>query len=235
MRRREFIGLLGSATAAWPLATRAQQPTLPVIGFLNGGLSQEYARAAASFLQGLGEIGYIEGHNVFVEYRWAEGHYDRLPALAADLVRRQVAVIAANTQAAPVAKGATTTIPIVFVTASDPVTARLVASLSRPGGNLTGTVLLNVEVGPKRLELLHELVPKATTMGLLVNSANVNAETQINDMHAAARRVGVQLHVTQVPNRTSTRPSQPSSNAESVRSRSELMLSMLIGANSSPH
>jgi ABC-type uncharacterized transport system substrate-binding protein len=192
--RREFIALLSGA-AAWPLAARAQQPGLPVIGFLNGGLSQEYARAAAAFLQGLGEIGYVEGRNVLVEYRWAEGHYDRLPALAADLVRREVAVIAANTQAAPAAKAATTTIPIVFVTASDPVATRLVTSLSRPGGNLTGTALLNVEVGPKRLELLHELVPTATVMGLLINSTNPNAEIQINDMHAAARRAGVQLQV----------------------------------------
>jgi putative ABC transport system substrate-binding protein len=194
MKRREFIAILGGA-AAWPIGVRAQQPALPVIGFLNGGLSQEYAPAAAAFLQGLGEMGFVEGRNVLVEYRWAEGHYDRLPVLAADLVRLQVAVIAANTQAVPVAKAATTTIPIVFVTAGDPVAAGLVGSLSRPGGNLTGAVLLNVEVGPKRLELLHELVPTATVLGLLINSANVNAEAQIKDMHAAASRVGVQLHV----------------------------------------
>jgi putative ABC transport system substrate-binding protein len=194
MRRRQFLAL-ASAALVWPAEVRAQQP-MPVIGFLNGGLSQEYGRAAAAaFLQGLGEIGYAEGRNVLIEYRWAEGHYDRMPALAADLVRRQVAVIAANTQAAPVAKAATTTIPIVFVTASDPVAGGLVASLSRPGGNLTGTALLNVEVGPKRLELLHELVPSATAMGLLINSANPNAEAQINDMHATARRLGLQLHV----------------------------------------
>jgi ABC-type uncharacterized transport system substrate-binding protein len=174
---------------------RAQQPAVPVIGFLNGGLSHEYAHAAVAFLQGLGEIGYVAGRNVLVEYRWAEGHYDRLPALATDLVRRQVTMIAANTQGAPAAKAATTAIPIVFVTATDPVETGLVASLSRPGGNLTGTALLNVEVGPKRLELLHEVVPAATAMGLLINPANPNAETQINNMDAAARRVGLQLHV----------------------------------------
>jgi putative ABC transport system substrate-binding protein len=195
VKRREFIVLLGSTAASWPLAARAQQPAVPVIGFLNGGSPDGYEPMVDAFHQGLKEIGYVEGRNVLVEYRWAEGHYDRLPALAADLVRRQAMVIAANTPAAPAAKAATTTIPIVFVTASDPVAAGYVASLNRPGGNLTGVALLNVEIGSKRLEVLHELVPTATVMALLINPTNPNAEAQLGDMQAAARTLGLQLHV----------------------------------------
>jgi putative tryptophan/tyrosine transport system substrate-binding protein len=198
-KRREFMSLLGGATA-WPLAARAQQPAMPVVGFINGGSPEGYAPMVAAFRNGLNERGYIEGNNVLVEYRWAEGHYDRLPSLATDLVGRKVAVIAANTPATPVAKAATTTIPIVFVTASDPIASGFVTSLNRPGGNLTGVALLNVEIGSKRLELLHELVPKASLMGLLINPTNPNAESQTRDIHAAAQSLGLQLHVLNASN-----------------------------------
>jgi ABC-type uncharacterized transport system substrate-binding protein len=197
MRRREFITLLGGAAAAWPLAARAQQPATPVVGFLGSTSPEAYARRLRAFRQALKETGYVEGQNVEVEYRWAEGHFDRLPGLAADLVGHNVAVIIAAGAAATLAVKATaTTIPIVFSIATDPVAEGLVANLNRPGGNLTGVISLNVEVGPKRLELLHEVVPSATSMALLVNPTNPSiAEPFSRDLQAAARVLRLQLHL----------------------------------------
>jgi putative ABC transport system substrate-binding protein len=185
MRRREFITLLGGA-AAWPLAARAQRPTLPVIGFLNGTSPEGYGRFLLAFRQGLSETGYVEGRNVLFEYRWAEGHYDRLPTLVADLISSRVTVIA---------KTATTTIPIVFTTSSDPVDLGLVASLSRPGGNVTGVVTLNVELASKRLEQLHELVPSTSVIALLINPTNPNVKNELNDLQGSAHTIGHQLLV----------------------------------------
>ena len=196
MRRREFICFFGSVAATWPLAARAQQSAMPVIGFINAAPAQSYKPQLAAFLKGLDEKGYVDGRNVTIEYRWAEGHNDRLPSMAADLVRRQVTVIAATTTpAALAAKAATTTIPIVFTTVGDPVQLHLVTSLNRPGGNVTGVTQLNVEVAPKRLELLHELVPTASVVALLVNSTNPNTETNTKELQAAARTLGLELHV----------------------------------------
>jgi putative ABC transport system substrate-binding protein len=198
IRRRDFITLLGGSAAAWPLGAHAQQTVMPVIGFLHGGSAWESAKIVAAFLQGLSGTGYVEGHNVLIEYRWAEGHYDRLPTLAADLVRRRVTVIAAigGPPQALAAKATNTTIPIVFQFGADPVEMGLVASLNRPGGTLTGVTSLNLEVGPKRLQLMHELLPTATSMALLVNPANAtNAEAEVKVLQATARALGLKLNV----------------------------------------
>ena len=196
MRRREFIKVI-AGSAAWPLVARAQQPVLPVIGFVNSASRQGYEPQVAAFLKGLGEEGYVEGRNVAIEFRWAEGHVDRLPALVADLIHRQVVVIAATTNGAAVAaKAATTTIPIVFEVGDDPVGLGLVARLDRPGGNVTGVTQLNVVVAPKRLELLHELIPTARIIALLVDPTDAAiAETNTRDTQAAARSLGLELHV----------------------------------------
>ena len=195
IRRREFIFTLGGAAAAWPLAARAQQPSVPVIGYIGSTSPGPYADRVGVFRQGLNETGFVEGRNVAIEFRWAENEFDRMPALIADLVRQQVAVIAmaGSTSGAAAAKVATTTIPVVFSIAGDPVQLGLVASLNRPGGNLTGMTVWNAELVPKRLELLHELVPTTATVALLVNQTSpIVAETETKYAQAAADRFGVQ-------------------------------------------
>jgi ABC-type uncharacterized transport system substrate-binding protein len=199
MTRREFaalVGGLGLLLAVKVRRARGQQPAMPVVGFLNGASLDGYAPNLAAFHQGLKEAGYVDGQNATIEYRWAENHYDRLPALAADLVQQKVSVIAATTTpAALAAKAATSTVPIVFTTGGDPIRLGLVASLGRPGGNVTGSTQLSVELGPKRLELARELFPGATTFALLVNPANPLAATISKDLQAVADALGMRLHV----------------------------------------
>src|SRR5689334_13367572 len=196
MRRREFIAFLGSA-AAWPLAARAQQPAMPMVGWLNSGASAGREHLLTAFRRGMGETGFIGGQNVAIEYRWAEGQYDRLPALAADLVHRGVAVIAATggTVSSLTAKRATTTLPVVCVFDGDPVTAGFVASLNRPGGNITGISLVASVIEAKQLELLHELAPTATVIALLANPTNPHTAGISSDLFAASRRIGLELHL----------------------------------------
>ena len=200
MLRRKFLGVLGGAMAL-PLAARAQQPTIPVIGFLGSRASGEDPQLLTSFRLGLKEAGYVEGENVAIEYRFAENQYDRLPALAAELIQRQVALIVANGPAAQAAKTATSTIPVVFTVGFDPVEVGLVASLNRPGGNVTGVSILDVELGPKRLELLRELVPKATIIAVLVNPSDPARAGNISRaVQAAAHSLGLQSNVVQASN-----------------------------------
>jgi putative ABC transport system substrate-binding protein len=196
MRRRDFITRLGSAAFAWPLAARAQQKAMPVIGFLSGASAGPYAPFVAAVHEGLSESGYVEGQNLTIEYRWAEGHYDRLPALAADLVGRNVdAILVGGDEPARAAKSATSTIPIVFGIGADPVAAGFVASLARPGANLTGVTIIVAELTPKRFELLSELVPEARVIALLVNPNNANAGHNVQDAQDAARTKGVRLPI----------------------------------------
>jgi putative ABC transport system substrate-binding protein len=198
MRRREFIAGLGTAAVAWPFEVIGQQPPMPIIGFVNGGAAETSAGVVAAFRKGLAEIGYVERRNVTVEYHWLEGQYDRLPSLMADLVRRRVAIIATpGTIAGSIAaKAATATIPIVFAVSEDPVKLGLVASLARPGGNATGLNFFNVELVAKRLELLHELVPNAARIAVLVNPANATiAETTTSEVYKAARAIGAQIQI----------------------------------------
>jgi putative ABC transport system substrate-binding protein len=219
MRRREFIAALGGATA-WPIAARAQQPAMPVIGYLSSNRPEAVARNMTAFREGLGDAGFVEGRNLSIEYRWAEGRNDRLPALATDLVRHPVAVIATNGIAAVAAKEATSRIPIVFETGSDPVQSGLIAALNRPGGNVTGIFFLARSLTAKRLELLHDMVPAAASIGYLFNPTNLPAESDTREVEVAARVLGVRL----LPFRAQTRNEIETAFATLIRERADALL-----------
>jgi putative ABC transport system substrate-binding protein len=223
MKRRELITLLGGATA-WPLAARAQQPAIPVIGFLNTGSSVSLTHLATAFRRGLGEVGYNENKNVGLEYRWAEGQYDRLPAMAAELVRRQVAVIAANSPAAIAAKSLTSTIPIVFSTGADPIALGFVSSLNRPDGNLTGIYFFSADMETKRMALLHELLPTATTIAVLLNPKYANFEVQTKEVQEAAHTLGLRIHILRAS-------SEPEIEAAFARLAEVQARALLVGAD----
>jgi putative ABC transport system substrate-binding protein len=201
VRRRDFIKVIAGSAVAWPLAARAQQPAMPVVGFLNSASADGYATMASAFKQGLKETGYVEGHNVAIEYRWADDQYDRLPALAADLIRKRVTVIFANGPSVVAAKAATTTIPIIFLTGDDPVRLGFVASFNRPGGNATGIAILSGELAAKRLELLRALVPQARTIAVLINPDYRPVSQRFKaDIEAAARALGLMIEFLQANN-----------------------------------
>jgi putative ABC transport system substrate-binding protein len=216
MRRRKFLGVLGGAAAAWPFAARAQQPAMPVVGFLRSDSPAE--GLVAAFRQGLKEAGFIEGQNIAIEFRWADNNPDRVPMLAAELIRRPVAVIVANSPTARVVKAATATVPIVFALATDPVREGLVASFNRPGGNVTGIAFFSGNLGTKRLELLRQLVPKATAVGMLVNPETLDIEADRREVQAAATAIDWSPSCSiSGASATSIRPLRPWSNAASAR------------------
>ena len=206
MRRRDFLGVLGGAAVTWPFSARAQQSAIPVVGFLRSSSLADSSHIVAALRQGLKEEGFVEGQNVAIEFRWAEGQSDRLPALVADLIRRPVAVIVGETPSALAAKAASTTVPIIFATGADPVREGLVASLNRPGGNVTGVIFFNAVLGAKRLELLRQVAPKATTIAMLANSNNPGLVAEQRDVQAAALAIGQQLIVLNVSSGSDIEP-----------------------------
>jgi putative ABC transport system substrate-binding protein len=215
VKRREFISLLGGAAVAWPLAARAQQPAMPVIGFLNAQSANAFAHLLEAFRLGLGQAGYVESRNVAIEYRWADGRIDRLPALAAELIRHSVDVIVATGGAQLAAKSATSAIPIVFTSGDDPIKEGLVASFNRPGGNATGAIVFSATIESKRLALLYELLPKVVTLVTLLDPGFSGADIQLEQLQAAARALGKQIHILNASTDEAGRPA--SGAAEQIR------------------